>query len=172
MIATAHLCVGAAIGIIAQQTKRNNYMALTKAVLEGIISHAVLDRIPHEDYLLFYDLVDGAVTGIPLLCTVTVEFVLTSIIVWKLFFANTVHSSNKTPYLVFIGAGIFGSALPDIQVLCKFANNVPCPKLFELAKIFHRYCHGPHEISLFGLFTEVSIVMMALCLIWHLRETP
>lgn len=156
MILTPHLLIGAAIG-----AKTHN---LGLIIILGILSHVVLDKLPHWDYntpgikyfkktkdykKLFIDLLKIAIDGI-----------IGSLIAFLLI-VKTNQSSNWK----FILFGIFFSILPDILL---FSSQVfGSENLSKNFKILHyKFFHGPKtekegKITFLGLATEILVIMLS-----------
>jgi hypothetical protein len=49
MISTTHITTGAALGLVVGSAMPNSVLAIVVAFLAGVLSHHVLDQIPHTD---------------------------------------------------------------------------------------------------------------------------
>jgi len=156
MVLTPHLLIGAAIG-----AKTHN---LGLIVILGILSHVVLDKLPHWDYAnpgiscfkktkdykrLFVDLLKIATDGF-------VGSLVTFLVILK---------TNQFDSWKFILLGIFFSILPDIFL---FSSQVFGSENFSKKfKSFHyKFFHGPKtekegKITFLGLATEILVIMLA-----------
>lgn len=106
MIATTHIATGAFIGAsVAVVTKKDRrFVALSiYAFVLGMISHFVLDLIPHAEYstignkeeFLFFFIAELAVT-------------------FLLIFIATIDLISERKYLIGISVGIIGASISDI----------------------------------------------------------
>ncbi len=164
MIASAHVAVGAAIGNIGYLSEKHRIRSITGIFLAGIISHGIMDRIPHEDYMFFYNFFDGAFTSVPLMVIVALELVCNGCVL------SWIAIKNQSSFcsLIYTFAGIAGAAIPDVRFVVPSAlySHNPLIKAFD---IFHDYFHGPHLPNIFGLLPELIFIAAAYWLIWKLQ---
>jgi len=157
MIFTPHIVIGAVIGAKTQD--------LGLIIILGLLSHWILDRIPHWDYdisknvgefrgnnkhkgllgLSFKILIDGLIGF---------SIILIPVIYYHLFNFKS---------LLFIFLGIFFSVLPDIVLglILLFSSEDFLKKYFEFHK---KYLHNKKEGSptLFRVLTEILITTFSL----------
>ncbi len=158
MIITPHLLLGAAIGAKTQN------LGLT--IILGLISHLVLDKIPHWDYgnkeikkftesksykdllTFFLKLLIDGLTGL----------IIVIFIIWH-------REIVRLEYLILILIGMFVAILPDILLMI---FKLPCVKSKKPSKNFIDFYqktihHSKHirKPTLIGLGTEILISLIA-----------
>ncbi len=160
MIITPHLLIGAAIGA---KIKHFGWI-----IVLGILSHIILDKIPHWDYAdkkleafsqnksykslfgLFLKIVIDGFAGL----------IILSFVIWQ---KNIINPK----YLFYILIGILASLLPDI--LLGFAKFFPNKlQILEAYKAFHEKMHSPIHIkkpTLLGLSTEILVSLIAILIL-------
>lgn len=155
MIFSPHIVVGAAIGAKTQN--------LGLIVILGLLTHFIMDRLPHWDYswsgiknfkksknlkALLSDFLKMAVD-----CTLGLLIVF--LILWYKNFLNF-------NYLPFILVGIFVSILPDaiIGLACFLPGKFPRKYIDFNQKFFHCPKHIKKP-TLVGLGTEILVIIIA-----------
>jgi len=152
MTITAHVCVGAAVGLATQNP--------TLGFFAGFASHHIIDGIPHSDVgslgANIQDIFSPQNSR-------ALAFVEGDIILCVLIFALVLIRSNFSPVMFW---AMFGAALPDI------IDNSPFWSL-RLRKILpFSWYHKLHEVVHFtiksqkcfwaGIMTQIIIVLAAL----------
>lgn len=160
MVLTPHLIVGAAIGARIQ--------SLGLIVILGILSHFILDKLPHWDYsnngisnfrktrnfkALTLDLFKITVDG-------TIGITIVALLVWHagLFF----DSKN----LVFVFIGMLSSTLPDIFLVFVFLF-LSQKKSGKIMNFHHRFLHCKKEgrrITFLNLATQILVIFLSIFL--------
>ncbi|MDP2934616.1 MAG: hypothetical protein Q8N59_02535 [bacterium] len=157
MILTPHLLIGAAIG-----AKTHN---LGLIVILALLSHVILDRIPHWDYptsgikyfrqtknfkTLFIDFLKIAIDA---LCGILIVIFLA-------------QKTNQLNNWMFILLGIFFAVLPDIFL---FASRILCSEKTadKYTNFHHKFFHGPKtekegKITFLGLTTEILMIILTI----------
>jgi hypothetical protein len=161
MIITPHLILGAAIGAKIKH--------LGWIIILGIISHLILDRIPHWDYgsramrkfrqkksykallVFFLKLIVDGLIGLTIVL----------LVVWQ-------KNMMKLEYLLFIFIGIFFSLLPDLLlgVASLFFYNKKFAKIY--IDFHHEILHNPNHIkklTLLGLGAEILVSLIAILIL-------
>lgn len=161
MIITPHLILGAAIGA------KIKYLGWI--IVLGLVSHLILDKIPHWDYgsrairkfhrkkscktlfIFFLKLIVDGLIGLTIVL----------LIVWQ-------KDMMKLEYLLFIFIGIFFSLLPDflLGVASLFFYNKKFAKIY--IDFHHKILHNPNHIkklTLFGLGTEILVGLIAILIL-------
>lgn len=162
MIFTPHIVVGATIGAKTQN--------LGLIVILGLITHFVMDKVPHWDYVwlgikkfrkdkdfkaLFSDLLKIAVD-----CTFGL------LIVFFVLWYKGLLDFNYLPFILF---GIFFSTLPDI--ILGLAWFLPKKSVKKFINFTEKYLHYPEdkqkegEITFLGLATEIIVVVICVFLL-------
>lgn len=164
MIITPHLLIGAVIG-----AKINHFGWI---IVLGIVSHLILDRIPHWDYgkrvekiprdknfkkNLFVEFLKIGVDGL-------VGLIIVILIIWQ-------KDMMKSAYLSFIFVGIFASILPDILLGASKLFYI-YNKFKKISKSYvdfhHKVLHCPKHIrkpTLLGLGTEIIVSIVAISIL-------
>jgi hypothetical protein len=156
MILLPHIITGAMIG-----AKTKN---LGLIIILGILSHFILDKIPHWDYSIngikdfrktrnFKKLV---ITLIKIGIDGLIGLLIVSLTLWQKDMFNS-------DYLLFILLGIFASVLPDILgILSEITNN----NFLNVFTKFHDFAHfkteKEGELTFLGLFTQIAVIICAL----------
>jgi len=162
MFLTPHILVGAAIG-----AKTHN---LGLIIILGIVSHFILDKIPHWDYInsglrdfretknfkfLFMDLFKIGVDG---LIGLSIAFLI-------------IHQSHQMANLLFIVLGIFISILPDILLgfVHLFARRGLTQKY---VKFHHQFLHSAElkqkegKITFLNISTEILAIIISIIILF------
>ncbi len=158
MIVTPHLLVGAAIG-----AKIRNFGWV---IILALLSHALLDRIPHWDYgsdvlekfvknksykILFIFFLQMLIDGL-------IGLIIVLVIVWQ---KNMLDLDN----LSFIAVGILASAFPDVVLGVTKLFSKQIPKFSKVyINIHEKILHHPKHIkkpTLLGLGTEIIVSIIA-----------
>jgi len=162
MILTPHILAGAVIGAKTQN--------LGLIIILGIISHFILDKFSHWEYInygirnfrknksfksLFFDLFKITIDGL-------VGLLIVFLIVWQ----N--HLLNNWSFILF---GIFFSILPDILLGLMWI--LVSPTLSEkYMKFHHSFLHGPKDkekegkITFLGLITQILVIIISIIILF------
>ena len=149
MIASAHLVVGAASGLMVQK-----YLPLQYGILErvaigfcaGVASHILTDALPHQEY---------TVEGYSLMLVVALEV---SAVFWLVFSLNIPTAT----FLVVFGA-MSGAALPDFFSFV-YRHVIQLPPLAFFSWLFHIY-HGELPIGFELSITAQILIALATILL-------
>ena len=158
MVLAPHIIVGAAIG-----NKIHNFWLV--AIL-GIVSHFVMDQIPHwdhhaPDYIISFKKTKRIKYLIKFLILMIVDGIVgLLVVVISLYFKNALNF-----YLLkFVIVGIFFATLPDI--LLGFSYIMDKYKISKDYIRFHHFFHSKTQkegkITFLGLFTQILIIIVAL----------
>ena len=162
MIITPHLLIGAAIGA------KIKYLGWI--IVLGLLSHFILDKIPHWDYgnrafqkfkknksykILFIFFLQLMIDGL-------IGLVIVLFIVWQ---KNIVEPKH----LLFILIGILASLLPDILLGTSWLFHNKFKKFSKIWINFHeKILHCPKHIlklTLLGLGTEILVSIIAILIL-------
>jgi hypothetical protein len=146
MIASTHLAVGAAAGLMAQMflsANASNLERLFWAFTAGVVSHVVLDALPHREYPI-----NGLKLGLVLLAEISVVFALV-LSSWNTLLLNS---------LIFFGMA--GGAIPDVIELVYFYL-FSWSWLSNLGKVIH-YFHHRNQASAGFVFSFNAQVILAI----------
>ena len=152
VIASAHLAAGAVAAVIAVSLGGSSTRRVMTAFVFGVLSHVVLDAIPHSDYL--------PLPQDRLLAPVLIEALLISLVLaWLLRRSLRAHWPE---YL----AGLAGAAIPD----AKFLARSPMPdRMAETVRDygdwFHNYYHAARPTLEVGWATQVGSALILLAIL-------
>jgi len=159
MIFSPHIIIGAAIGAKTQN--------LGLIIILGLLSHFIMDKLPHWDYSVIPDIKNFRQTKsikllIPLILKSTIDVIFGLLIVLLLVWQKDIFD-----YLFFIIAGIFFSLLPDAvgALIFIFGNNNLFNKFSILLRRFFHYPRNKEkegEITFLGLFTQIVLILIAI----------
>lgn len=150
MVAFGHTAVGALVGIYGYQTfsQGNLITGLTLTGALGVISHYVMDFIPHGHFF-------KGTTNFKKYIIWVILFDLLLPIVFLLTLAQYFQKGGiQTLYILF---GIGGAQLPDIIDSLIYLKFLPKINLLELENKFHQgtHWHGTKEKTLLFSFYDV-----------------
>lgn len=153
MIASAHFAAGALSGMLAGHFGRHAAFRAVSGFALGLISHFILDRIPHGDYGEL-----GTVAMIPI--------VLLEVILCGLVFTRVLRDRVMPGWRVPIAAGLVGACIPDI----KFPAALLLPHDMAAAiairgEEFHAWFHASPTSVVVGTATELLAVAVMVALL-------
>ena len=158
MILTPHLLIGAAIG-----AKTHN---LGLIIILGLLSHLVLDRIPHWDYsnpgISNFKKTKDLKRFIFDLLKIVIDGVIGIIIVFLLI--QKVDLRLDIRNLIFILLGIIFATLPDILLFFSFTV-FPAKISEKIVNFHHKFFHCKkegHRITFLNLTTEIIVIFLAI----------
>jgi hypothetical protein len=166
MIYTSHIVIGAAIGAKAQ--------SLGLIVILGLLSHLILDLIPHYDYSLkkivafVHKKKGGLHKGVFIDCLkVIIDILLGLTIVFFVLYKKDFFININYTHLWLIIAGIFFSTLPDLTQT--FFHLFPS----KIGKKYIKFHHTLHwhnkqkegKITFFGLTTQIIVIVISVFLL-------
>jgi len=158
LIASTHLTVGAAVGVLSHQFifKSDSVVGLTCAVIWGVVSHLALDMIPHNEDQLYR--LDG--TDKHEVLVLSIEIMLTLAAIYVCGIGNSVLQNT---YLL---AGMIGGALPDVPHVLMNALRVDW-KIFKIADelniAFHTALHPSSFLT--GIIPQVLATILSLSIL-------
>ncbi len=143
MIITPHMLVGTAIGIHS-----NN---IGMAFLFGLISHYLIDLLPHWEYLD-----EIKINRRKDLIKILLDFILGLLVVLFLIW-------NQPEKMIIVGFAIFGSLLPDFLI---FGYKTFGTKVLKIHYNFHYKIHYFKYLSFWaGLPATLIVIIVSLFLI-------
>lgn len=170
MIASTHLTAGAMVGVLSHRLifKSDSVLSLTCAVVWGIVSHLLLDMIPHNEDSLYRP--DG---------TDQYEMVILSgelgLSFLAIYFCGVSNSILQNQYLL---AGMIGSALPDLPHVLMNVLRIDWKFLRIIDELNIAFHTSLHPTSFWGgVIPQVVIIIFSLTTLlffkyqW-LRATP
>jgi len=166
MIASSHLSTGAAIGafIFRFLPKLHWSLSLPIALILGILSHFLLDIIPHSEAVLY-----GNKIGLGFWLTFFLELVITFCLIYFLGFSKSTDSFSN----LIIVIAMIGAAIPDLPAIFNSIFKVNWSWLNSLNKIntFFHY-HGGSNLFLGGggLLSQILLSIFALFILKSLLK--
>ena len=159
MIASAHILSGLVCGVIGRRAGSHT-SRMTLAFVAGLVSHVMLDGLPHSDY--------GSLQGWMLLAVVALEIAASLAAGWYVL-RRRWSPDYRGPLL----AGVVASTFPD----AKFAAVIlPAPAagwVQTIGDAFHSGFHAAPAELLAGLAMEiVTLVVLLLALTFAVRLDP
>ena len=165
MIASTHLTAGAAVGVLSYRFlfKSNSISGMAGALVLGIISHLVLDMIPHSDDELYRP--SGWPNFLPLMLSAELLFSFLAI-----FWCGV---SESLPYQNgYLLAGMVGGALPDVPHVLMESLKVDW-RILQTADRFNSFFHTSWHAGSFwqGLLPQLVILALSLAVL-HFFKLP
>lgn len=156
MILLPHIIIGATIGAKTQN--------LGLIIILGLLSHLILDRIPHWDYSikdiknfretknfkkLIINLIEIAIDG-------SIGLLIVFLVLWQ----KNLLDFNFLPFIFF---GIFVSVLPDILgILSEIIDN----NFLNAFTKFHDFIHFKNQkegkITFLSVFSQIIVIFISL----------
>jgi hypothetical protein len=148
MIAAAHVMAGLVAGVAATSA-RSNGLRLAAGFGLGVLTHVVLDAIPHSDY--------GSLSVPLLLASVAIEITATLTLAWFLL------RSRHVPGLWFaLPAGLAGAMLPDAKFGRYFLPDRVGSWIHTVGDRFHAPFHAEPTTVAVGLSLEIVSTLVLL----------
>lgn len=157
MISTTHVTTGAAVGLFIESIIPNPIIAIPLALVAGVVSHHLLDAIPHTDAGSFRgeghkdDPLSKQEIQFAFIDNIIAAFVL----IW-IFLIR--HPSWPMMF------GAVGGNFPDLfhhpPFWQDYTRKTISAKYFALHKRFHRTARG--NLIVFGLLTNVFFIALSL----------
>lgn len=146
MIAAAHVMAGLVAGVAASSAHTNGLRVATGFGL-GVLTHMVLDAIPHSDY--------GSLAPALLVSSVAIEITGTLTLAWYLL------RSRRLPGLtVALPAGIAGAMMPDVKFTRYFLPRPAATWVHDVGDRLHAPFHaGPTTVAA-GLTLEIVCTLL------------
>ena len=161
MISTTHITTGAALGLAIGRLIPNPIIAIPLAVLAGIISHHILDSIPHTDPGSFrVDENDDAPAKAGELLFAVPDNIVATLFVLLIFFTKEL----SWPMLF----GAVGGNLPDVwHNVGKWADysRRVLPQYFKIHEKYHFTARG--NLIPLGIVTNVIFIIFS---VWYLLK--
>jgi hypothetical protein len=161
MIASAHFAAGVLSGMLAAQLAHRASFRAALAVGFGLISHVILDRIPHGDY--------GELSTAAMVPVVGLEMILGAVL-----FTRLLRNRVRPGWPVAVAAGLVGACIPDL----KFPARVLLPdgmaaEVARRGNAFHSWFHAPPTSMVVGTATEVlAVAVITALLLTFPRRRP
>ena len=159
MIASAHIVSGILCGVVAASA-RTNASRFAVAFALGLVSHVVLDAIPHSDY--------GQLFGAERMAVVIVEVPVTAALLWLIL-----RSRWRRGFGVSVPAGVAGSVLPDAKFAFAIFPEPVSSSVERWGNGFHSWFHALPTPFLVGMATQIaSLIVLLVILTLVLRRVP
>jgi hypothetical protein len=149
MIASAHVVGGVVAGLTAALGTTNRELRIAAALGLGVLSHIVLDAIPHADY--------GKLQLSTVRVIVLCEFAAVGWFSWLMLRRR--HTAGRP----LLAAGLAGAVIPDAKFLAAMLLPGPAASWVETTgDQFHGLFHaGPASLAA-GMMTQVSFTLLLL----------
>lgn len=161
MIASAHVFGGFVSGLAAASATTNRSGRIVASFAFGVLSHVVLDAIPHADY--------GSLSRSMVQLVVAGEIVLSASLAWLI-----VRSRRPPGWRASIPAGLAGAMIPDVKFIAPVL--LPGPAALwvqQTANRFHGFFHADRSPIAVGLTVEALCTLLLLAsLTLFPRRTP
>jgi hypothetical protein len=158
LIASTHILTGAAVGaaVVGLNKKNRNLLLVSVCVfLLGIVSHFILDLVPHVEYGI-------AKYKFLFLTIFSIELALSLLLV----FMSSIDLISNRKGLLMVGLGVLGASLPDIPDVLYYSFGFDWPWIMdwmEFNGLFHANSVTKPIASM-----EVQLLIAALgCVILH-----
>jgi hypothetical protein len=152
MIASAHIAAGVASGMAAAHLVQRPVPRAAMAFASGVLTHVLLDALPHGDY--------GELERAPVLAIVIAELITAGIALTRIL-----RHRLTTGWPVSLMAGLAGAALPDLKFVAAFVLSPGgAAAVAAIGDGFHQPFHaGPSPLGV-GVTIEVvaTLVIVAL----------
>ena len=146
MIAAAHVMAGLVAGVAALSARTSASRVATAFGL-GVLSHVVLDAIPHSDY--------GSLPRSALLTSVAIEIVATLALAWYLL------RERRLPGLRYaLPAGLAGAMIPDLKFGRYFLPSPAASWVETVGDRFHAPFHAAPTTVAVGLTFEILCTLL------------
>ena len=152
MISTTHITTGAAVGLAVGSVIPNSILAIIVAFLCGVISHHVLDMIPHTDAGSFRAEDDNALLRAGELRFAVFDNLLGTIIVLVVFFTNT----PSWPMLFGAAGGNFPDVFHHPNVWAAYTRHKILPHYYRFHENNHWTARG--NLIFLGIITNLALI--------------
>jgi hypothetical protein len=150
MIASAHVLGGFVSGLAAASAITNRAGRIVSAFALGVLSHVVLDAIPHADYAFL----SRSTVRVVVVC----EIVLATSLSWLI-----VRSRRPPGWRASLPMGLAGAMIPDVKFIAPVL--LPAPAALwvqQTANRFHGLFHADRSPIAVGLTAEVLCTLLLL----------
>lgn len=148
MIATAHVTAGMIAGVAALSARGTGWRFATALGL-GLLSHVVLDMIPHSDY--------GSLGPWTILIIVSLELLATFTFGWYLLRQRRLPGLRLT-----LPAALAGAMAPDAKFAGQWLPEPATSWLHTLGDRFHAPFHAARTPVAVGLVAELVCTLLLL----------
>ena len=154
MIAAAHVMAGLVAGVAASSA-RTGASRVASGFGLGVLSHIVLDAIPHSDY--------GSLPQSALVMSVAIEIVATLGLAWFLL------RGRRLPGLrLALPAGVAGAMIPDVKFTRYFLPPEGASWVRDIGDSFHAPFHAKSTTVAVGLTFEIICTLLLFGVLWRL----
>ena len=159
MIATAHVTAGMIAGVAALSARGSGWRFATALGL-GVLSHVVLDTIPHSDY--------GSLSRWAILAIVAVELVATFTFGWYLLRPRRLPGLRVT-----LLPALAGAMLPDAKFAGQWLPEPAASWVHDTGDRFHSWFHVAPTPLAVGLSAEITCTLLLIVGLWLMvRPAP
>jgi hypothetical protein len=157
VIAAAHVMAGLVAGVAASSA-RTSGSRLAAGFGLGVLSHVVLDAIPHSDY--------GSLPRSALIMSVAIEIVATLGLAWYLLRERRLPGLRSA-----LLGGLAGAMTPDVKFLRYFLPPEAAGWAYDVGDRFHAPFHARAMSVAVGLtFEIISTLVLLGALFWLVRR--
>ena len=152
MIATAHVTAGMIAGVAALSARGSGWRFVTALGL-GVLSHVILDTIPHSDY--------GSLSRLAILAIVAVELLVTFTFAWYLLRPRRLPGLRVT-----LLPALAGAMLPDAKFAAQWLPEPAASWVHDTGDRFHSWFHvAPTPVGV-GLSAEIACTLLLVAGLW------
>lgn len=165
MIASTHLTVGAAVGILSYRFvfRPHSIGGLIGALILGIVSHLLLDMVPHSEDEIYRP---NGTTGKYQTAVLSVELALSFLAIYLC----GVYGSFLTVPKKYILTGMIGGALPDVPHVLMNTLKVDWSFLRAADRVNVFFHTSLHPSSFWqGLWPQVIVIVISLTILCFLK---
>lgn len=167
MIASTHLTAGAMVGVLSYRFlfKSGSIWGLAGALLAGVVSHFLLDMIPHSEEELY-----GANEYSRFMSVIlSVELGLTFL---AIYFCG-INGSLRDEQNLYLLAGMIGGALPDVPHVLMESLKINW-EFLQAADRWNVFFHTSlHPASFWqGLMPQIMITIFSLTVLYFFKTEP
>ena len=134
---------------VAALSGRTNGSRLAAGFGLGVLSHVVLDAIPHSDY--------GSLPSVAVLISVALEIAATLAVAWYLLRQRHIHGLRWS-----LPAGLAGAMIPDAKFARYFLPAPAGPWIRDVGDRFHAPFHAQPTTVAIGLTFEIVCTVLLL----------
>jgi hypothetical protein len=149
VLASAHIAAGAVAGMAASHTSHRSFPRIAAAFCLGLLSHVLMDRVPHGDY--------APLAPATVLLVASAEILVSGAVVF-----GVLRSRVQPRWAEYLIPGLLGACLPDM----KFAANVLGPSrvsdtIAAIGDRVHEFFHSAPPDSLpLAWSTEIACALV------------
>lgn len=156
MISSTHITVGAAIGLSVGRAIPDPILSIPVALLTGLVSHHILDSIPHTDPGSFRELGDHRPASAQEILFALPDNLIATITILAFFYLK----EPSFPMLI----GAIGGNLPDVwhnvDLWSRLSRQQILPSYYRLHQKMHWTARG--NLIPLGILTNLILIVSAI----------